>query len=115
MPLRDKEKQKEYMKGYYQANKEKIKAEKKQYMKNFSNTVEGKKTLIIRNWKNWGVKYPDFDLLYETYINTNNCNVCKKEFKISKDRCLDHDHESGLFRQILCHSCNTHDSWKKKM
>jgi hypothetical protein len=25
---------------------------------------------------------------------------------------MDHDHETGQFRQFLCQSCNRHDHWK---
>ena len=62
-----------------------------------------------------GVIHDDFDALYEHYINTNECDVCHKVFKSTKDRCLDHDHNNGQFRQILCNSCNTYDNWKNKI
>ena len=130
MPYKDKEKQKEYMKEknrkyyqankekvsefmkqYYQANSEKIKEQKKQYY----NTPNGRKNYIINGWKQIGVINDDFDLLYEKYVNTNNCDVCKNEFNGTRNRQLDHDHETGLFRQILCQSCNARDYWKKKI
>ena len=67
----------------------------------------------IRNWKSRGVIYNDFDELYYTYIRTLNCCACNKEFKNSFDRCLDHNHETGLFRAIVCQNCNNNDSYNK--
>ena len=71
------------------------------------------KTTMIWTWKKSGVIHDDFDILYEEYINTFNCNHCGKEFKKRIDRCLDHDHESGLFRKIVCQSCNNSDNYIK--
>tara|TARA_R110002153_G_scaffold178417_1_gene331590 strand:- start:35 stop:553 length:519 start_codon:yes stop_codon:yes gene_type:complete len=65
----------------------------------------------IYHWKYRGVKYNDFDELYYIYIRTLKCFHCNKDFKNSTDRCLDHDHETGLFRAIVCKSCNNMDSY----
>ena len=35
-----------------------------------------------------------------------NCPICKKKLHPKHVR-RDHDHESGLFRDFLCHHCNT--------
>lgn len=139
MPYKDKEKHKEYLKTYYEANKDKIKEYKKNYReknkeklkeiykeyreankeklkeqrKEYRQTPIGKKSHTINSWKRIGVIHNNFDLLYETYINKNNCDVCNNQFKSSRDRHLDHCHETGLFRQILCCSCNVNDYWKK--
>jgi len=65
----------------------------------------------IYHWKYRGVKYNDFDELYYIYIRTLKCSHCNKDFKNSTDRCLDHDHITGLFRAIVCKSCNNMDSY----
>ena len=67
----------------------------------------------ISKWKGYGVIHDDFSSLYDTYINTFNCQHCGKEFKNVNDRHLDHDHKTGLFRLIVCQSCNNHDSYIK--
>ena len=71
------------------------------------------KTDTICNWKYKGVLYDDFDDLYETYIKTMNCSHCGKEFPNTRDRCLDHCHETGQFRAIVCKKCNTRDNYLK--
>ena len=68
---------------------------------------------MIAIWKHRGVIYHDFDELFEVYINTNKCSHCSKEFKTSKDRCLDHCHDNGAFRKIVCNGCNNRDSYLK--
>ena len=69
------------------------------------------KRIRISNWKNKGVKCDNFDELYYIYMKTLNCSHCGKEFKNSRDRHLDHNHSTGLFRAIVCRKCNTHDSY----
>ena len=69
------------------------------------------KSISITNWKKRGLIYHNFDELYEVYIKTMNCQHCGKEFPNTKDRCLDHDHETGTFRKIVCRGCNSHDTY----
>ena len=69
------------------------------------------KSKTINNWKQKGVIYHDLEEIYEIYIKTMNCTHCKKEFKNTRDRHLDHCHETGLFRKIVCRSCNVHDCY----
>ena len=67
----------------------------------------------IKNWESRGVIYNDFDELYYTYIRTLKCCACNKDFKNSYDRCLDHNHITGLFRAIVCRGCNSCDRYIK--
>tara|TARA_R110000823_G_C15684523_1_gene474626 strand:- start:143 stop:652 length:510 start_codon:yes stop_codon:yes gene_type:complete len=69
------------------------------------------KRLTIKCWKQRGVIYHNFDELYEVYIKTMNCQHCGKEFPNTKYRHLDHNHETGMFRKIVCHKCNAGDSY----
>jgi len=63
----------------------------------------------IYDWKRIGVISNDFDNLYKNHMNINNCQLCKVEFNKdirNQNRCLDHDHETGLYRQTICNKCN---------
>ena len=111
MPHADPEKRREYQKEYGQKNKEKKKEQRKKY----DQTPAGIKSRIIANWKRRGLIHPDYDELYVLYLSATNCEVCRKEFIDSFDRCMDHNHETGEFRQFLCRRCNVFDRWKDKV
>ena len=101
--LKNKEYKKEYKKEYYLNNKEKI--------KEYEKTPQMKKTRTIRNWKKRGLICPDIDSLYCHYLNATECENCYVTFgefgdKTGTWRVMDHDHQTGLFRNFLCHTCN---------
>jgi hypothetical protein len=93
-------------KEYYQANKQKIRQQQKQYY----DTPNGKKHHMIKMWRRRGL-IGNHNHIYEHYLNTHKCDVCDYQFDDLNWRCLDHDHETGQFRQILCNNCNVHDRW----
>jgi type IV secretory pathway VirB4 component len=121
MPIADPEKRKEYMREYHKNNKKKIKEQKKEYYvenkeqidekkKEYDQTEKGKKTHRISNWKSRGIICDDWDTLYNKYLTTLNCEDCDCElvegyFGANK-RCLDHNHETGEVRGIVCNRCN---------
>ena len=78
----------------------------------YDNPQEYKRNMI-KGWKQKGVIYEEWDDLYEVYMNTMKCQHCNKPFETSRQRCLDHNHETGLFRMILCQGCNVRDSHLK--
>lgn len=101
MPYNDSD----YMKKYYQRNKE----HRKEYYK----TYFGKKSITISKWRQRGVIETDYytlDELYEAYLYHPDCEECGVTLttgkRCSTSKCLDHDHTTGIFRNILCHSCN---------
>lgn len=69
--------------------------------------IRHKKSILIKLWKKRGILSNDWDSLYQNYITTNNCNKCNILFdKGTYKRCLDHDHNTKLFRMVLCNRCN---------
>jgi len=46
---------------------------------------------------------------YKSLINKqgNKCAICGNDFKNAKDINVDHDHDTGNVRGLLCFSCNT--------
>ena len=70
-----------------------------------------KRTQIRADWKRRGVLDNDNDKyfkLYEFYFNTKFCESCNVELNTNNKtrKCLDHDHKTGLFRNVICLSCN---------
>ena len=69
------------------------------------------------SWKSIGMKFRDdghFKFVYNEFIHATNCELCNKLFSKSRDRQLDHDHETGEIRNIVCNKCNSHKKDNKK-
>ena len=96
-------KAKEYNKEYRDNHKGKA----KEYNKEYRQTPKGKKGKIISDWKQYGIIDEDLDAVYDYYIKQTECMICLKEYKNTRDRCLDHNHESGEIRYICCRNCNS--------
>jgi len=121
MPFKDPVKKAEYMKQYYLDNLEKKKAfDKEYYLKNkekiianskiYNNTLFGKKSNITSKWRQRGLITEDIDKLYEYYLSIEECENCGIELNQKGDfntkKCMDHCHQTGQFRNILCNLCN---------
>ncbi len=73
------------------------------------------KKYLFQSWKKRGLKYREgqtYDIIYSYYKNIDRCEKCgikldnKDQLKV---KCMDHDHKTGYFRQILCWNCNIND------
>jgi len=96
---------------YYESNKEKWSGYDAVKSKNYNQSPEGKRRSIICDWKRRGVICSDYHLLYSNYLAETHCDFCRVKFgkygdKTGTYKCLDHSHETGLFRNFLCHKCN---------
>tara|TARA_R110000824_G_scaffold388077_1_gene583513 strand:+ start:344 stop:685 length:342 start_codon:yes stop_codon:yes gene_type:complete len=113
MPYKNPEDRKEYIKEWEHNNREKRKEQKKE---NYQ-TEQGIKSHRITQWKQKGVSLDyDFDEIYTVYISTDFCHFCHTPLIEgnygSNKKCLDHNHETGEIRGILCNTCNTRDVFK---
>ena len=104
--------------NYYKNHEEnlQIRAELRQteeyklIMKNYRESEAGKKSARISCWKQFGVISNDYDALYIKWKETTNCEECDVELiegnKGQNKKMLDHNHNTGEFRNIICHRCN---------
>ena len=108
----NRDKIKERNKNYREQNKDKIKEYNKKYNKKYYATEDGKKSNTISSWISQGMVCTDWKAIHALYMITDKCDYCNCELVegLGKNaRCLDHDHESGEIRGILCKSCNIRD------
>ena len=118
MPYKDTEKRKEYCRQYRLKNKEKVKKINKEWRENNKEHIyeknkeyvndEGKHINICAKWRSRGIKLrtnEDWDSIYLFYITCEECEGCGVNLNNIK-RCLDHDHETGFIRNVLCNRCN---------
>jgi len=75
--------------------------------------IKYKKTSTICRWKGkLGLKLKEnqtYEDIYDIVQNTTNCELCNVELCDgikSNGRCMDHCHETGYFRKVLCRKCN---------
>ena len=74
--------------------------------KKYDKSEKGKKKRTINNWKK-GNLIGDIDAIYDRYIASTHCELCKQPYTESNGRCMDHCHITGEFRYICCNSCNS--------
>ena len=81
----------------------------------YKDPIKKKKYTKINTWKSSGLT-GDYEAIYNRYINTNNCDLCNVflEGKGINKKCMEHNHTTGEFRNIVCHSCNMNKSDRKK-
>jgi hypothetical protein len=70
------------------------------------------KPKTIYKWKSRGLKLREgesYDNIFEKVKNTTHCELCNDEFNTDekKRRCMDHCHDTGFFRMVLCNECNS--------
>jgi hypothetical protein len=69
------------------------------------------KSLMKAKWKYRGVLLREgetYDMIYKKVYSTSNCELCNLSFDGNNKPEMDHSHETGYFRKVLCRSCNSH-------
>ena len=127
---KNKDKIKGYKEKYYYANIEKCKEQNaiwhsqnrekhNENMKKYYKTENGRKKYRIQAWKKSGVKHDNFETLHTIFMDTKYCEKCHVELiaggGFGAHKHLDHCHETGNFRNILCGGCNIKIVHKKKI
>ena len=73
-------------------------------------TEQGKKSYRITDWKRRGVISDDYNELHDEWLRQTHCELCNVRLTTGKScstrKCLDHNHKTGKFRNILCNYCN---------
>ena len=93
-----------YSKGLKSHCKECVSKDRKRYYQ----TEDGYKKKIEKAWKDKGIIFTldEYNLILDK--QNGGCAICKvKQNKNGHALCVDHDHNTGKVRGILCHDCNT--------
>tara|TARA_R110000796_G_scaffold185116_2_gene301690 strand:- start:412 stop:867 length:456 start_codon:yes stop_codon:yes gene_type:complete len=110
---KNKDKIKEKRKEEYENNKDNDEMKEENRIKSYNyyqlnkHTEEFIKRTKLSKWKHRGVLCDDWNILYDRYNNCSVCEDCGKENIKGRNKHLDHSHETGLFRNVVCCSCNT--------
>ena len=60
-------------------------------------------------WKSRGSIFENdlaFSIVYKRYIFARECELCQKTFTKLRDRQMEHCHDTGKFRNVVCNQCN---------
>ena len=85
---------------------------KRQWYHEWKDTPQGKKSIALRSWKRKGLKESRefIDQIYDEYLLSTQCELCGEAYSEHNVKNMEHDHNTGKFRNIVCHRCN---SWKE--
>lgn len=89
--------------AYYKANKERMDEANRRWR---DENPERYAMLVHRSklLRKYGMTLDQYDDMLMRQGGV--CLICKGQSPILKELCVDHDHETGQVRGILCHQCN---------
>jgi len=70
----------------------------------YANDVQYKERAYRRGRKNL---YNLNDVELDKLLIITNCEICGNKFKSKRDKHIDHNHNTGKVRGVLCNRCNT--------
>lgn len=78
-------------------------AQHRAYSRHYNKKFSKRRRFNIKKYK-YGITEPYFDALL--LKQKNSCKICKHFFSEELYPCVDHDHQSGKIRGLLCAKCN---------
>lgn len=105
MPYKDAAQQREYDRLY--ARKRKERPERQSYESGYylRNRAKYLKQARAGRLRMYGLTQEDYDRKLGEQGGV--CAICAREPEAGKNLCVDHDHETGKARSLLCRRCNT--------
>jgi hypothetical protein len=94
------ERQKQIQQKGYKKHKDKRREASRKWHENNPKAAKSNKLK-----KKYNISIEDYNTLLEKQNNT--CAICQQENKHKRAFHVDHCHETGKIRGLLCHSCNT--------
>lgn len=98
------DKRREYLKRYYERNKEKRKAYNYKWMSNnYEKWQETQRKSRLK--RKFGISVEEYNTVLQK--QQGQCGICGvKRTDIKTTFSVDHDHSTGRVRGLLCHECN---------
>ena len=78
--------------------------DRKETNRKYRKSPKGIKATNKSNWKKSGL-IGDLDAIYDIYLATTECMRCSVPVS-GLNKHMDHDHDTGKYRAVLCRSCN---------
>jgi hypothetical protein len=76
----------------------------------WNKTPKGQKCARKKLWKKRGLDMDTFYYVYPIYLKATHCERCGVELNDipnhGNQKCMDHCHATGMFRNIVCRTCN---------
>ncbi len=104
-----KEEKAKYMKKYRNLTKEQKLFNRvlKELLRNRNKINSRYKSDYFYEWKKKGLISNNLEDIWERYRYSKKCELCNVEYTKKNKKCMDHNHNTGKFRNILCNRCNT--------
>lgn len=89
--------------AYYWAHPERHAENKRKRKEKYPEKVERQQADAHRKFK-YGLSMEDYEVLLKKQIGV--CAICNKPCSTGHRLCIDHEHETGGIRGLLCYKCN---------
>lgn len=97
----NKNRRKIYLRQYRIKNKKR----RKEILAKWLKTDAGRAFKLNKHYKKkYGIKYSEYERMFGSQNGV--CAICRNKEKNGKRLCVDHDHETGKIRGLLCNICN---------